>query len=71
MVRVRWWGTGVVALVLLVFGAGLPLLDRALGTRGQPLAPAAAAQGSVAETRNPPPGRGPASAVPPQAAARS
>jgi hypothetical protein len=39
VVRVTWWGTGAVALVLLVLGAGLPLFDRALGTRGQPLAP--------------------------------
>ncbi|WP_165978289.1 hypothetical protein [Actinomadura darangshiensis] len=39
MARVRWWGTGVVALVLLVLGAGLPLLDEALGDRGRPLAP--------------------------------
>ncbi|WP_433468786.1 hypothetical protein [Spirillospora sp. CA-128828] len=39
MARVRWWGTGLVALVLLVLGAGLPLLDKALGGRGTPLAP--------------------------------
>lgn len=32
MARVRWWGTGLVALVLLVLGAGLPLLDTALGS---------------------------------------
>jgi hypothetical protein len=37
--RVGWWGTGAVALVLLILGAGLPLLDRALGSRGEPLAP--------------------------------
>ncbi|MES9544259.1 MULTISPECIES: hypothetical protein [unclassified Actinomadura] len=39
MVRVTWWGTGAAAFVLLVLGAGLPLLDRVLGLRGQPLAP--------------------------------
>ncbi|MFA1548215.1 hypothetical protein [Actinomadura chokoriensis] len=38
MARVRWWGTGLVALVLLVLGAGLPLLDTALGGHGRPLA---------------------------------
>ncbi|MCP9955139.1 hypothetical protein [Actinomadura madurae] len=38
MARVRWWGTGAVALVMLVLGAGLPLLDRALGSRGKRLA---------------------------------
>ena len=38
MARVRWWGTGLVALVLLVLGAGLPLLDTALGSAGKPLA---------------------------------
>jgi hypothetical protein len=36
--RVRWWGTGLVALVLLVLGAGLPLVDRALGSGGTALA---------------------------------
>ncbi|WUH96200.1 hypothetical protein OHR68_21685 [Spirillospora sp. NBC_00431] len=39
MTRVRWWGTGLVALALLVLCAGLPLLDRALGDGGEPLAP--------------------------------
>ncbi|TDC94980.1 hypothetical protein [Actinomadura sp. 7K507] len=39
MTRVRWWGTGVVALVLLVLCAGLPLLNTALGSGGRPLAP--------------------------------
>ncbi|MER7547538.1 hypothetical protein ABTW95_31465 [Spirillospora sp. NPDC127506] len=38
MARVRWWGTGLVALVLLVLAAGLPLLDRALGSGARPLA---------------------------------
>lgn len=37
MARVRWWGTGLVALVLLVVGRGLPLLDGALGGGGIPL----------------------------------
>ena len=37
MARVRWWGTGLVALVLLVLAAGLPLLDAALGSGGRPL----------------------------------
>ncbi|TDD72163.1 hypothetical protein [Actinomadura rubrisoli] len=33
----RWWGTGLVALVLLVLGAGLTLLDQALGDGERPL----------------------------------
>ncbi|WP_067462413.1 hypothetical protein [Actinomadura macra] len=37
MGRVRWWGTGLVALVLLVLGGGLPLLDAALGSGGRPV----------------------------------
>ncbi|QXJ25535.1 hypothetical protein AGRA3207_007043 [Actinomadura graeca] len=37
--RVRWWGTGLVACVLLVLGAGLPLLDAALGAGGRPVRP--------------------------------
>ncbi|MBT2209994.1 MULTISPECIES: hypothetical protein [Actinomadura] len=39
MGRVRWWGTGLVALVLLVLGAGLPLLDAALGDGKRPIRP--------------------------------
>ncbi|MEU8799841.1 hypothetical protein [Spirillospora sp. NPDC048819] len=39
MTRVRWWGTGVVALVLLILCGGLPLLNGALGIGGAPLAP--------------------------------
>ncbi len=39
MARVRWWGTGLVALALLVLAAGLPLLDKALGSGAKPLAP--------------------------------
>ncbi|MFI0481554.1 hypothetical protein [Actinomadura sp. 9N215] len=39
MTRVRWWGTGLVALALLVPCAGLPLLDKALGSGAEPLAP--------------------------------
>ncbi|WP_242902187.1 hypothetical protein [Actinomadura terrae] len=39
MGRVRWWGTGLVALVLLVLGAGLPLLDAALGDGERPVRP--------------------------------
>lgn len=39
MARVRWWGTGLVALVLLILCAGLPLLNRALGSGGRPLPP--------------------------------
>ncbi|TMR04753.1 hypothetical protein ETD83_08200 [Actinomadura soli] len=39
MTRVKWWGTGLVALTLLVLWAGLPLLDKALGNGGRPLAP--------------------------------
>ncbi|MFI0371767.1 hypothetical protein ACH35V_28205 [Actinomadura sp. 1N219] len=39
MTRVRWWGTGLVALTLLVLCAGLPLLNKALGSGGKPLAP--------------------------------
>ena len=38
MARVRWWGTGAVALVLLVLCAGLPLVDAALDDTGRPLA---------------------------------
>ncbi|MFB4307552.1 hypothetical protein [Actinomadura sp. GTD37] len=37
MARVRWWGTGLVALVLFVLGAGLPLIDTALGSGAKPL----------------------------------
>ncbi|XRQ02341.1 hypothetical protein ACN3XK_37705 [Actinomadura welshii] len=39
MTRVRWWGTGVVALVLLLLCGGLPLVNRALGSGARPLAP--------------------------------
>ncbi|MFS2294047.1 MAG: hypothetical protein FWJ90_15325, partial [Actinomadura sp.] len=39
MTRVRWWGPGVVALVLLVLCGGLPLLNAALGSGRRPLAP--------------------------------
>ncbi|WP_169809200.1 hypothetical protein [Actinomadura chibensis] len=39
MTQVRWWGTGMVALALLVLCSALPLLDRALGSGGQRLAP--------------------------------
>ncbi|HEY8478440.1 MAG TPA: hypothetical protein VIL71_01305 [Spirillospora sp.] len=39
MTRVRWWGTGVVALVLLVLCGGLSLVDGALGSGGRRLAP--------------------------------
>lgn len=39
MARVRWWGTGLVALVLLILCAGLTLLNKALGSGGRPLAP--------------------------------
>lgn len=38
MARVSWWGTGLVALVLLVLAGGLPLLDKALGSGAEPLA---------------------------------
>ncbi len=38
MARVRWWGTGLVALALLLLAAGLPLLDKALGSGGRPVA---------------------------------
>ncbi|GAA1873327.1 hypothetical protein GCM10009736_46440 [Actinomadura bangladeshensis] len=38
MARVSWWGTGLVALVPLVLAAGLPLLDKALGSGAEPLA---------------------------------
>ncbi|MDL4820497.1 hypothetical protein [Actinomadura opuntiae] len=38
MARVRWWGTGLVVLVLLVLGGGLPLVDKALGSGGSALA---------------------------------
>src|SRR5690606_31120085 len=37
--RVRWWGTGVVALMLLVLCGGLSLVDGALGSGGRRLAP--------------------------------
>ncbi|MFI0406869.1 hypothetical protein [Actinomadura sp. 3N508] len=39
MTRVRWWGTGLVALTLLSLSAGLPLLNTVLGSGGRPLAP--------------------------------
>lgn len=39
MTRVRWWGPGVVALVLLVLCGGLPLVNTALGSGGRPLEP--------------------------------
>ncbi|WP_030144761.1 hypothetical protein [Spirillospora albida] len=42
MTRVRWWGTGIVALVLLLVGGGVPALDRALGGEHLPLAPGTA-----------------------------
>ncbi|WP_192809111.1 hypothetical protein [Actinomadura montaniterrae] len=32
MARVRWWGTGLVVLVLLILGLLLPLVDKALGS---------------------------------------
>ncbi|MFD0688580.1 hypothetical protein [Actinomadura fibrosa] len=35
----RWWGTGLVGLVLLALGGGLPLLDRVLRDGGMPLPP--------------------------------
>ncbi|MBD2899843.1 hypothetical protein amrb99_88400 [Actinomadura sp. RB99] len=38
MARVRWWGTGVVVLVLLILGLVLPLVDKALGSGGTALA---------------------------------
>ncbi|WP_160573845.1 hypothetical protein [Actinomadura physcomitrii] len=38
MARVRWWGTGLVVLVLLVLGLVLPLVDKALGSGGTALA---------------------------------
>ncbi|CNG69967.1 Uncharacterised protein [Mycobacterium tuberculosis] len=38
MARVSWWGTGLVALVLLVLAGGLPLVDKALGSGAEPLA---------------------------------
>ncbi|TDC67177.1 hypothetical protein E1200_15450 [Actinomadura sp. GC306] len=39
MTRVSWWGTGVVALVLLILCGGLVLVNAALGSGGRPLAP--------------------------------
>ncbi|MFC4051651.1 hypothetical protein ACFOY4_18315 [Actinomadura syzygii] len=39
MTQVRWWGTGMVALALLVLCSVLPLLNRALGSGGRRLAP--------------------------------
>jgi hypothetical protein len=36
--RVRWWGTGLVVLVLLILGLVLPLVDKALGSGGTALA---------------------------------
>lgn len=39
MTRVSWWGTGVVALVLLILCGGLSLVNSALGGGGRPLAP--------------------------------
>lgn len=42
MTRVKWWGTGIVALVLLVVGGGVPALDRAMGGGFLPLAPGTA-----------------------------
>ena len=38
MARVRWWGTGLVVLVLLILGLVLPLVDKALGSGGTALA---------------------------------
>ncbi|WP_158581457.1 hypothetical protein [Actinomadura spongiicola] len=39
MARVKWWGTGLVALTLSVLCAGLPLLNEVLGDGARPLAP--------------------------------
>ncbi|WP_165966261.1 hypothetical protein [Actinomadura sp. 7K534] len=39
MTRVRWWGTGVVALVLLILCGGLALVNAALGSGGRPMGP--------------------------------